>query len=206
MAAVFDAYHAACSRVITAYDGFLGDFRGDGILAYFGFPRAREDDAERTQATAPGDLTWRRMRGLLDGFPNEMLRFTAKAYGPMAVHEAWDEFTGFDNLEFDSNTPLIQLFMPWFFHCWAPDPVATEVTDKSLHGVIPTKAYLATKGPQLDPLLRRYLESVLTAPLTFFEVLACNPGTGMTLRDIMTREEHSVTERGASRGMQPFPR
>ena len=47
-AAVFDAYHGACTRIITAYDGFLGDFRGDGILAYFGYPRAHEDDAERT--------------------------------------------------------------------------------------------------------------------------------------------------------------
>jgi hypothetical protein len=57
----------------------------------------------------------------------------------------------FENLEFDPNSPLIQLFMPWFFHCWAPDPVATEVVNKSLHAVIPTKAHLATKGPQLDP-------------------------------------------------------
>jgi tetratricopeptide (TPR) repeat protein len=52
MAAVFDAYHAACSRIITTYDGFLGDFRGDGILAYFGYPRAHEDDAERTVRAA----------------------------------------------------------------------------------------------------------------------------------------------------------
>ena len=159
-------------------------------------------NAGTAQAAAPADLTWRRMRGLLDGFPAKMLHFTAEAYGRLAVQEAWDEFTGFDNLEFDSNTPLMQLFMPWFFHCWAPDPVATEVVNKSLHGVIPTKAYLATKGPRLDPLLRRYLESVLTAPFTFFEVSACNPGTGMTLRDVMTKEEHSVTERGASQGMQ----
>jgi Protein of unknown function (DUF2384) len=109
---------------------------------------------------------------------------------------------GFETLEFDPNTPLMQLFMPWFFNCWAPDPVITEVANNSLHGVIPIKAYLATNGPQLDPLLRRYLESVLTAPFTFFEVLTCNPGTGMTLRDVMTKEEHSVTERGASQGMQ----
>jgi len=68
--------------------------------------------------------------------------------------------------------------------------------------VIPTKAYLATKGRRLDPLLRRYLESLLTAPFSFFEVLACDPGTGMTLRDVMTQEEHEVTERGASQGMQ----
>src|SRR5215472_2696155 len=48
MGAVMDAYHAACARITRTYDGFLGDFRGDGILAYFGYPRAHEDDAERT--------------------------------------------------------------------------------------------------------------------------------------------------------------
>ena len=48
MGAVMDAYHAACARITLAYDGFLADFRGDGILAYFGYPRAHEDDAERT--------------------------------------------------------------------------------------------------------------------------------------------------------------
>jgi hypothetical protein len=132
-----------------------------------------------------------------------MLRFTAEAYGPLALHEAWDVFMGHDDLEFDPDTPLMQLFMPWFFHCWAPDPVATKVVNKSLHDVIPTAAYLSAKGSRLDPLLRRYLESLLTAPFTFFEVLACDPGTGMTLRDVMTQEEHAVTERAASRGMEP---
>jgi class 3 adenylate cyclase len=48
MGAVIDAYHAACARITLSYDGFLADFRGDGILAYFGYPRAHEDDAERT--------------------------------------------------------------------------------------------------------------------------------------------------------------
>src|SRR5215468_8336582 len=48
MNTVMDAYHAACARIMVTYDGFIGDFRGDGILAYFGYPRAHEDDAERT--------------------------------------------------------------------------------------------------------------------------------------------------------------
>jgi hypothetical protein len=97
----------------------------------------------------------------------------------------------------------MQLFMPWFFHCWSPDPIATMVGEKSLHNVIPTAAYLSSKGRRLDPLLRRYLESLLSAPFTFFEVLACDPGTGMTLRDVMTQEKHAVTEHGASQGVQP---
>jgi class 3 adenylate cyclase/tetratricopeptide (TPR) repeat protein len=48
MRVVIDAYHAACARITRTYDGFLAEFRGDGILAYFGYPTAHEDDAERT--------------------------------------------------------------------------------------------------------------------------------------------------------------
>src|SRR6516165_6529296 len=51
MRAVIDAYHAACARITRSYDGFLAEFRGDGILAYFGYPHAHEDDAERTVRT-----------------------------------------------------------------------------------------------------------------------------------------------------------
>src|SRR5262249_33642430 len=48
MRAVIDAYHAACARITRTYDGFLAEFRGDGIFAYFGYPLAHEDDVERT--------------------------------------------------------------------------------------------------------------------------------------------------------------
>ncbi len=48
MGAVIDAFQAACARITLAFDGFLADFRGDGILAFFGYPRAHEDDTERT--------------------------------------------------------------------------------------------------------------------------------------------------------------
>jgi len=47
MRLVIRAYQDACSGVIARYDGFVAKFMGDGILAYFGFPHAHEDDAER---------------------------------------------------------------------------------------------------------------------------------------------------------------
>ncbi len=43
---VIRSYRAACARVIATYDGIIARFVGDGILAYFGYPRAHEDDAE----------------------------------------------------------------------------------------------------------------------------------------------------------------
>jgi class 3 adenylate cyclase len=47
MRQVIRAYQDACSGVVARYDGFVAQFFGDGILAYFGFPRAHEDDAAR---------------------------------------------------------------------------------------------------------------------------------------------------------------
>jgi class 3 adenylate cyclase len=41
---VIRAYRAACAKVIATYDGSIARFVGDGILAYFGYPRAHEDD------------------------------------------------------------------------------------------------------------------------------------------------------------------
>jgi SEC-C motif len=158
--------------------------------------------AESMEANRPVNLIWRRLRELLDVYPSQMLRFIKETYGPLALHEAWAEFICDDEVEFDSDTPLMQLFMPWFFHRWSPDPSDTLIENESLHEVIPTAAYLSRKGRQLDPLLRKYLESLLTSPLTFFEVIECEPGARLTLRDVMTQEQHVVAEKGLSQGVQ----
>jgi class 3 adenylate cyclase len=44
---VMRAYQAACADVISRFEGHLARFLGDGVLAYFGWPGAHEDDAER---------------------------------------------------------------------------------------------------------------------------------------------------------------
>ena len=56
MREIIRAYQDACTGVIARYDGFVAKFMGDGVLAYFGFPRAHEDDAERA-VRAGLDLT-----------------------------------------------------------------------------------------------------------------------------------------------------
>ncbi len=47
MRQVIRAYQDAVSGVVARYDGFVAQFMGDGVLAFFGFPRAHEDDAAR---------------------------------------------------------------------------------------------------------------------------------------------------------------
>src|SRR5262245_63810286 len=45
--AVIGAYHHCCAAVIQRSGGFVAKYMGDGLLAYFGYPRADEHDAER---------------------------------------------------------------------------------------------------------------------------------------------------------------
>jgi len=44
---VIGGYHRAVADVVGSFDGFVAKYMGDGVLAYFGYPRAHEDDAER---------------------------------------------------------------------------------------------------------------------------------------------------------------
>ena len=41
------AYQNTVSSVVARWDGFVAKYMGDGVLVYFGYPRAHEDDAER---------------------------------------------------------------------------------------------------------------------------------------------------------------
>ena len=44
---VIRAYQDVCAEAIGQYDGYLAKYLGDGVLAYFGYPQAHEDDAAR---------------------------------------------------------------------------------------------------------------------------------------------------------------
>jgi len=47
MREIMSAYHHRCAQVIGKSGGFVAKYMGDGVLAYFGYPQAHEDDAER---------------------------------------------------------------------------------------------------------------------------------------------------------------
>jgi class 3 adenylate cyclase/predicted ATPase len=44
---VIAAYHRTVGEIIAAGSGFISRYMGDGVLVYFGYPQAHEDDAER---------------------------------------------------------------------------------------------------------------------------------------------------------------
>lgn len=46
------SYHAICAAASAPYDGYVAQYLGDGVLIYFGYPRAHEDDADRAVRAA----------------------------------------------------------------------------------------------------------------------------------------------------------
>jgi predicted ATPase/class 3 adenylate cyclase len=44
---IIGAYHKCTAETVARFDGFVAKYMGDGVLIYFGFPVAHEDDAER---------------------------------------------------------------------------------------------------------------------------------------------------------------
>jgi hypothetical protein len=157
---------------------------------------------------SPYELTWRRVRRALDDFEMAatLLAFVNETYGPLAVHEAWEEFLVWPDDDLPplaQDSPHIGLFMSWLFHAWAPDPHETLVENTALHDRVPTQVFLELHRGRVDSLLCRYLEACLATPLSFHEILSCEPGLGFTARDVFTGKELEVMERGASQTLQP---
>src|SRR5713101_5653823 len=53
---VVRAYQRVCSEIITRFGGHIAQLLGDGLLIYFGYPQAHEDDAHRAVRTGLGIL------------------------------------------------------------------------------------------------------------------------------------------------------
>jgi class 3 adenylate cyclase len=50
--ALLHNYRTVCGEVISRYEGFVARYVSDGILTYFGWPKAHEEDAERALRAA----------------------------------------------------------------------------------------------------------------------------------------------------------
>src|SRR6516165_9763498 len=70
--AVVRAYQETCAKVIARFEGYIAQYLGDGLLVYFGYPQAHEDDAQRAVRAGLGIVE--AMRGLNVRLEQEGLR------------------------------------------------------------------------------------------------------------------------------------
>jgi class 3 adenylate cyclase len=53
---VVRAYQDTCAKVIARFEGHIAQYLGDGLLIYFGYPYAHEDDAQRAVRAGLGTV------------------------------------------------------------------------------------------------------------------------------------------------------
>ena len=66
---VITNYQNTVAGVVSRFEGFVAKFMGDGVLCYFGWPRANEDDAERAVRAALSIIDTVKMMTASDGTP-----------------------------------------------------------------------------------------------------------------------------------------
>ena len=62
---VISAYQKCVAGTVCRFDGFVAKYMGDGVLVYFGYPQAHEDDAERAVRAGLELIAARPVRNLL---------------------------------------------------------------------------------------------------------------------------------------------
>jgi predicted ATPase/class 3 adenylate cyclase len=88
---VIGAYLACVAEVITQNDGVIARYMGDGVLAYFGYPQAHEDDAE--QATRAGLALVDAVANLRTDIGTELQVRVGIATGMVVIGDLTDEGT-----------------------------------------------------------------------------------------------------------------
>ena len=156
-------------------------------------------EAQLQSSQSSAHIVWRRVRRAINGLSQTILRHTVERLGNDAIEAAWEEFVLGSDAEgtpFDPETPHIQIFLPWFLHCWRAPGASARSPETT-----PTAYYLRARGSRLEPMARSYFEACLVGPFGFHEIVRCEPGIGFQTREIITGEERQVHEQSASASM-----
>ncbi|SDJ85014.1 adenylate/guanylate cyclase [Bradyrhizobium sp. Rc2d] len=85
MAQVLRSYQSAVAGAIARFEGHVAKYMGDGVLAYFGYPRAHEDEAERAVRAGLAAVAAVHSLGLAHG--ETLAARVGIATGPVVVGE-----------------------------------------------------------------------------------------------------------------------
>jgi hypothetical protein len=136
----------------------------------------------------------------------KILKHAGKVYGPAAIEEAWVEFhQGDSSGGFDPDSIELQLFVPWFFYDWTPDPneQETQVYADAPRHLPPALSLLETSSFTLDPLQIDYIEQCAQTGFSFYEILEAWPGKGFKATDVLTGEMYDIVEKLGSANAKP---
>jgi hypothetical protein len=155
----------------------------------------------REAETARDHSPWRKQHEASDRLTGEMMRFAASNFDDCLL-EAWQDF----NQEtfpqtMDKFPGEEQIFMPFFLFDWDPERPPRSRRKRRHPGIV-ARTFLEERGIRLGELEAAILGLSIEAPLSFYEVLDCEPGFGMRIRDVLMGGEAEVEEHTASRTVQ----
>lgn len=157
----------------------------------------------------PADTCWSRYRRLKDEYRSEMSRFVSNTFETETIDAAWTAFLGdaadlegFDlPIEFDPDSPISNLFTPWFYHHWVANQDNDPGLDDDLAGQTPTQLFLAARGARLEPAFRQYLDDCMAMHPRFLTVGAVERDRGFSVDDLWTGAKEFVHDRGATENL-----
>jgi SEC-C motif len=152
-------------------------------------------------ARASDDSPWGQQRDASGRLAQEMLHFARRRFAD-DVLAAWLDFNQDETpLSLEEDVAEGQIFLPYFLFDWDPAPRSRRRSGQPEMGLV-ARSYLSTSGSRLPELEGLILEQATTQPLSFYEVVRCDPGERMVLRDVLIGGETEVIERTASQMMQ----
>jgi hypothetical protein len=153
-------------------------------------------------AQASDDSPWSRQRDASGRLAQEMLSFARRRFANDVV-DAWLDFNQDDDaIPLEDDIEEGQIFMPYFLFDWDPKPPSRRHGGQAGMGQV-AQSYVSMMGSRLPELESLILEQATTQPLSFYEVIRCDPGECLVLRDVLIGGETEVIERTASEVFRP---
>jgi hypothetical protein len=114
---------------------------------------------------------------------------------------AWEAYAG-DALDaFEVDSPRNQAFFPWYLYNWRAD--TAEVEDDGSATQTIAESYLERYAKRVSEMERRLIDLIANQPFSFHEVMACEPGHGYRLKDLLLEREVEVIEHSGSQLCTP---
>jgi hypothetical protein len=153
------------------------------------------------KGSASDNSAWRQQRDAFNWLTDAMMHH-ALSFAEY-VPEAWLDFNQDESpLPLEEDAAERQMFMPYFLFDWDPEPRPRRRRAEPAPGLL-TRSYLLARGSRLPELEGLILEEAINQPLSFYEVVRCDPGEGVVVRDVLVGGETQVIERTASQSLRP---
>lgn len=113
--------------------------------------------------------------------------FAKRQYGEKNELKAWDEFVPFDDVEYPSNSFVMDIFWPWYCYSRFDDSVNIAYE------------FLLEDYRNRSDVEKEFIGSCIQNKFSFYEVKKVQYGQNIVVKDLLNGHEHFVFEKAASR-------